>query len=197
MFSLEACARSTVFRSVTAAVDVQAEIAADPSKTSATKPKDGLPGLDCLAFIATIPCFTNQRVAGNGLRTIFRDTSKGGGVHTPRLAATSGKRRKLDGSTCRTRRRGGSGRTGPTRHKTFTLGALARQLASAADSLGLFARALFRRLLIVTAHLHFTEDAFALHLLLESAERLINIVIADEYLHWLSCVSGVKVKKPG
>jgi hypothetical protein len=42
----------------------------------------------------------------------------------------------------------------------------------------------------VTAHLHFTEDAFALHLLLEGAERLINIVIANEYLHGRSCLSG-------
>jgi len=67
--------------------------------------------------------------------------------------------------------------------QTFTLGALACQLAGAADGFGLLASALFRRLFVVAAHLHFTEDAFALHLLLESAESLIDIVIADEYLH--------------
>ncbi|EKF42444.1 hypothetical protein NA8A_10293 [Nitratireductor indicus C115] len=32
-------------------------------------------------------------------------------------------------------------------------------------------------------HLHLTKNAFALHLLLERAERLVNIVVADEYLH--------------
>jgi hypothetical protein len=33
------------------------------------------------------------------------------------------------------------------------------------------------------AHLHFAEDALALHFLLERAKRLVNIVVADEYLH--------------
>jgi hypothetical protein len=35
----------------------------------------------------------------------------------------------------------------------------------------------------MAAELHFTEDAFALHLLLEGLEGLINIVVADENLH--------------
>ncbi|KGF69542.1 hypothetical protein LL06_10050 [Hoeflea sp. BAL378] len=67
--------------------------------------------------------------------------------------------------------------------EAFALGALTRQLADPANGFGLFACALLRRLLVKITHLHFTEDAFALHLLLESAERLIDIVIADKYLH--------------
>ncbi|AQZ53155.1 hypothetical protein Mame_03854 [Martelella mediterranea DSM 17316] len=35
----------------------------------------------------------------------------------------------------------------------------------------------------MVAHLHFAEDAFALHFLLQSAEGLVNIVVADKYLH--------------
>ena len=34
--------------------------------------------------------------------------------------------------------------------------------------------------------LHFAEHAFALHLLLERPERLIDIVVANLYLHWFS-----------
>jgi hypothetical protein len=43
----------------------------------------------------------------------------------------------------------------------------------------------------MTAHLHFAENAFTLHLLLESAKRLINVIVADEYLHGQSCLSGL------
>jgi hypothetical protein len=68
-------------------------------------------------------------------------------------------------------------------NQTFTLKTLASQLANAANRFSLFAGALFRGLLVVVAHLHFPENAFALHFLLESAERLINVVIADKYLH--------------
>ena len=35
----------------------------------------------------------------------------------------------------------------------------------------------------MAAELHLTEDAFALHLLLEGLEGLVNIVVADENLH--------------
>lgn len=67
--------------------------------------------------------------------------------------------------------------------ETFALGALTGQLACAANGFCLFAGALFGRLFIMATHLHFAEDTFALHLFLESAESLINIIIADEYLH--------------
>jgi hypothetical protein len=67
--------------------------------------------------------------------------------------------------------------------QAFALCTLAGKLANAADSFGLFARTLLGRLFVVVAHLHFAENAFALHLLLESAESLINIVVANQYLH--------------
>jgi hypothetical protein len=67
--------------------------------------------------------------------------------------------------------------------KAFALRTLASQLADAADGFGLFARTLLGRLFVEVTHLHFAENAFALHLLLESAERLVDIVIADKYLH--------------
>jgi hypothetical protein len=75
------------------------------------------------------------------------------------------------------------GRTTATADEAFALQALASQLANAANGFCLFASALLRRLFVVVAHFHFTEDAFALHLFLESAERLVNVVVADKYLH--------------
>jgi hypothetical protein len=44
----------------------------------------------------------------------------------------------------------------------------------------------------MTAHLHFAENAFALHLLFQCAKRLVNVVVADEYLHVESCLSCLK-----
>jgi hypothetical protein len=35
----------------------------------------------------------------------------------------------------------------------------------------------------MAAKLHFPENALALHLLLEGLERLIDIVVANDYLH--------------
>jgi len=64
-------------------------------------------------------------------------------------------------------------------NQTFALHALASKLANAANGFSLFASALLRRLLVIIPHLHFAEDTFALHFLLESAKRLINVVIAD------------------
>ena len=63
--------------------------------------------------------------------------------------------------------------------EAFALGALAGQLADATNGFSLLTRTLLRRLFIKVAHLHFTENTFALHLLLESAESLINVVVAD------------------
>ncbi|CCA92777.1 hypothetical protein PP1Y_AT18974 [Novosphingobium sp. PP1Y] len=63
------------------------------------------------------------------------------------------------------------------------LHALALKLAGAAHGSGLFAGALFRRLLVVTAQLHFAIDTFPLQLLLERTKGLINIVVANHDLH--------------
>src|SRR3954467_5833295 len=67
--------------------------------------------------------------------------------------------------------------------RAFALGALALELAGAADRCGALTRPLFRRLLVVTAQLHLAVDALALQLLLERAQRLLNIVVANDDLH--------------
>ena len=69
------------------------------------------------------------------------------------------------------------------RDQAFTLGALAGQLAGAADGFGLLPGPFFRRLFIMIAQFHFAEDAFTLHLFFQSLEGLINIIIANDYLH--------------
>ena len=45
------------------------------------------------------------------------------------------------------------------------------------------AGALFRRLLVMTAQLHLAVDALALQLLLERAQRLVDIIVANDDLH--------------
>jgi hypothetical protein len=63
---------------------------------------------------------------------------------------------------------------------------LARKLARAAYRFGFFPRRFFRRLFIKSTSLHLSKDALALHLFLQDAERLVNIVVANEYLQGLS-----------
>jgi len=65
----------------------------------------------------------------------------------------------------------------------LALGTLALELASAADRRGAFTGALLRRLFIMTAQLHLAVDAFALLFLLERAQRLLDIVVANDDLH--------------
>src|SRR5206468_8117305 len=67
--------------------------------------------------------------------------------------------------------------------RAFALGALALELAGAADRGGALTGALFRRLLVVTAQLHLAVDALALQLLLERAQRLLDIIVANDDLH--------------
>jgi len=68
--------------------------------------------------------------------------------------------------------------------EAFALDALALHLAGAAYSLGSFARAALGGLLIMAAELHLAEHTLALQLLLERLERLIDIVVTNENLHW-------------
>ena len=68
------------------------------------------------------------------------------------------------------------------RDQPFALHALALQLAVAAHRLGPFAGALLGGLLIGAAQLHLPENAFALHLLFQRLERLVDIVVADDDL---------------
>src|SRR4051812_37000515 len=65
----------------------------------------------------------------------------------------------------------------------FALGALALELAGAADGCGAFAGALLRRLFVMTAQLHLAVNALALQLLLERAQRLLDIIVANDDLH--------------
>jgi len=67
--------------------------------------------------------------------------------------------------------------------EAFAFDPLAFQLTGAADRLCLFTGAAFGRLFIGTAHFHFTENAFALHLFLQCAERLIDVVVSNGYFH--------------
>jgi hypothetical protein len=67
--------------------------------------------------------------------------------------------------------------------EAFALQALALNLAGAANGLSGLAGAALRRLLVMPAQLHLAEDAFALQLLLEGLEGLIDIVIPNDDLH--------------
>jgi hypothetical protein len=80
------------------------------------------------------------------------------------------------------------------RGDAFALGALARELARAADRFGLLASAALGRLLVVVTELHLTEKPLALHLLLESLQRLINIVVANKYLQTEPSCQFVKLE---
>jgi len=68
----------------------------------------------------------------------------------------------------------------------FALRAFARQLASAPNRLGGLTDAPLRRLLVSAAQLHLTENTLALHLLLEHAQSLIDIVVADDDLNQIT-----------
>jgi len=71
---------------------------------------------------------------------------------------------------------------GGSRQATFALGTLASQLARAAHGFGLLTGLLLGGLLVVVPQLHLAENAFALQLLLQRAQRLVDIVIANNYL---------------
>jgi hypothetical protein len=69
------------------------------------------------------------------------------------------------------------------RDQAFALGALARQLAGAADGFRLLAGAPFGGLFVVAAQFHFAKDALALHLLFQGFEGLVDVIVANENLH--------------
>src|SRR5690349_1448012 len=60
---------------------------------------------------------------------------------------------------------------------------LSRKLALAAYRVGLLSGRFLGRLLVEPTSTHFPEQTFALHLLLQHAQRLFDVVVADEYLH--------------
>lgn len=69
------------------------------------------------------------------------------------------------------------------RRLTVTFHPLAVHLAGAADSSSLFTGTLFGRLFKMTAQFHFAIYTLTLQLLLERAESLVDIVIANHDLH--------------
>jgi len=96
--------------------------------------------------------------------------------------APDDERERIDGS-CPRHYIPSERRTARLRDLIVAFGPLAVCLARTAHGSGVFTRALLRGLLVVAAQLHFTIDAFALQLLLESAEGLIDIVVANDDLH--------------
>jgi hypothetical protein len=75
-------------------------------------------------------------------------------------------------------------------HDAFALGAFAGQLAGAAHGFGALAGFFLGRLFKRLTRFHFPEQAFALHLLLESAQGLLDVIIADNDLYYRTSPSG-------
>lgn len=67
--------------------------------------------------------------------------------------------------------------------EAFAFETLAKQFAMATYRLGPLPCLLLGRLFEMPTEFHFTEDTFPLHLLLERAEGLVNVVVAYDYLH--------------
>src|SRR5579863_1127260 len=105
-------------------------------------------------------------------------------------AVLRGNRRR--GTSSRRRSAGRSRRPGDRlrlhRKQTLSLQFLASELARPPNRLGFLARPLLRGLLVMSAKFHFAEYPLALHLLLQRLEGLIDVVVANEYLHGPSCV---------
>src|SRR5262249_54367602 len=59
----------------------------------------------------------------------------------------------------------------------------AGELAGATNGFRLLSDPLLRRFLVMLAEPHLAEDAFALHLLLQRPEGLVNVVVTDKNLH--------------
>ncbi|OIQ37555.1 MAG: hypothetical protein BM558_12870 [Roseobacter sp. MedPE-SW] len=66
---------------------------------------------------------------------------------------------------------------------TFALCFLTCQFTGTADRFSFLARFFLGRLFEMLLELHFAEDAFTLQLFLQSAERLIDIVVTNTNLH--------------
>jgi len=64
--------------------------------------------------------------------------------------------------------------------------ALAHQLAVPPDRLRLLARLAFRGLFVGPPQFHLTENALALHFLLQRLQGLVDVVVAYDYLNDLS-----------
>lgn len=63
------------------------------------------------------------------------------------------------------------------------LQAFAFQLARAANGGGLFPGPFFRGFLVKSAQFHLAVYAFALHLLFQGAQSLVDIIVPDDYVN--------------
>jgi len=77
------------------------------------------------------------------------------------------------------------------RQQAFALRALASQFPRPADGFGLLARLALGGLLEMVAAFHLPEETFALHLLLERLQRLVDVVVADNDLNDLKLSIGL------
>ncbi len=68
--------------------------------------------------------------------------------------------------------------------EAFALDAFALHLAGAADGLRGFAGAAFGGFFVMPAELHFAEHAFTLKFLFKRLQRLVDVIVANENLHW-------------
>src|SRR5215472_6084813 len=69
------------------------------------------------------------------------------------------------------------------RQQTLALQLLAGEFTGATDGFCLLPDSPLGRLFIMAAELHLAEETFALHLLLQSLEGLVDIVVTDKNLH--------------
>ncbi len=84
----------------------------------------------------------------------------------------------------------------PGSDQAFPLGPLALQLAEPTGGIRGFAGATFRGFFVVSTSLHLAEQSFPLHLLLQGAKRLIDVVVTDEYGNDGVLLSGPSSKGP-
>lgn len=72
----------------------------------------------------------------------------------------------------------------------FALGAFASEFAGPAHGFGALAGFLLGGLFKRLTRFHFPEQAFALHLLLQRAQGLLDVIIADDDLYYRTSPSG-------
>jgi hypothetical protein len=68
------------------------------------------------------------------------------------------------------------------RKKAFALGLFSGEFAGSSDRLIALPRRSFGRLLVEPSELHLPKDAFSLHFLFEDPKRLVDVVVANQYL---------------
>src|SRR5690606_2815826 len=166
MFSLEPCAASTPATSPSGPVAVwQPASASATIVMQAARPPLAVLAPVVMVWLRSIAGFPLSSCGGNavppttirGCRPCESPKKKVAAIFiAPPSSGIAGKRRKPGAGSAR---RGGAA----AGDETFALGALAGELAGAANGLGLLAGALLGGLLVMAAHLHLAEDTFALH----------------------------------